>query len=89
MKLLAHALNPTHFTSGSWAKAETRFREAEQAQKQMQPDYPLPCSQQGFIYCDPLLAVPERPAWQRTLRGRRFNGRAKRWRRMNSNAEAA
>jgi hypothetical protein len=53
--------------AGRRAEAETRFREAEQMLKEMQPDYPLLYSVQGFQYCDLLLAVPERAAWQQIL----------------------
>ncbi|MBX7206758.1 MAG: toll/interleukin-1 receptor domain-containing protein [Verrucomicrobiaceae bacterium] len=50
--------------AGRRAGAETRFREAEQMQKERQPAYPLLYSLQGFQYCDLLLAAPERAAWQ-------------------------
>ena len=50
--------------AGRRAEAETRFREAEQMQAESQPDYPLLYSQGGFLYCDLLLAAPERAAWQ-------------------------
>jgi hypothetical protein len=33
-------------------------------QQEMQPDYPLLYSVQGFRYCGLLLAAPERAAWQ-------------------------
>jgi tetratricopeptide (TPR) repeat protein len=55
--------------AGRRAEAETRFREAEQIQKEMQPDYPLLYSLPGFRYCDLLLAAPERAAWQMMVRG--------------------
>ncbi|HEV2840116.1 MAG TPA: hypothetical protein VGW39_02225 [Chthoniobacterales bacterium] len=61
----AHALHQ----AGRRAEAETRFHEAEQMQKEIQPDYPLPYSLQGFLYCDLLLATPERVAWQMMLQG--------------------
>ncbi len=48
-------------------EAETLFREAEQMQKEQQPDYPLLYSLQGFRYCDLLLATSEHAAWQTTL----------------------
>ena len=48
--------------AGRRAEAETRFREAEQMQKDDQPDYPLLYSLRGFQYCDLLLAAPERAA---------------------------
>jgi hypothetical protein len=53
---------------GRRAEAETRFREAEQMQKEWQPTYPLLYSVQGFHYCDLLLAAPERAAWQMMLK---------------------
>jgi tetratricopeptide (TPR) repeat protein len=53
--------------AGRRSDAELRFREAEQIQKEMQPAYPLLYSLQGFRYCDLLLAVPERAAWQKLL----------------------
>jgi hypothetical protein len=59
----ADALHQT----GRRAEAETRFREAEQAQKENQPNYPLLYSLSGFRYCDLLLAAPERTAWQHIL----------------------
>ncbi|MER0170159.1 MAG: toll/interleukin-1 receptor domain-containing protein [Nitrosomonas sp.] len=52
--------------AGRRAEAETRFREAEQMQQERQPHNPLLYSLQGFQYCDLLLAVPERAAWQTT-----------------------
>jgi hypothetical protein len=53
--------------AGRQAAPETRFREAEQMQKEGQPDYPLLYSLAGFRYCDLLLAAPERAAWQQIL----------------------
>lgn len=53
--------------AGRRAEAETRFREAEQMQQERQPDYPLLYSLQGFLYCDLLLAAPERAAWRSIL----------------------
>ncbi len=50
--------------AGRRTEAETRFREAEQIQQEMQPDYPLLCTLQGFQYCDLLLAVAEQAAWR-------------------------
>jgi tetratricopeptide (TPR) repeat protein len=50
--------------AGRRAEAETRFREAEQMQQEMQPDYPLLYALRGFQYCDLLLADAERAAWQ-------------------------
>ena len=57
--------------AGRWIVAETRFREAEQLQKERQPAYTLLYSLRGFQYCELLLASPERAAWQIIL------GRAK------------
>ena len=59
----ADALHQT----GRRAEAETRFREAEQMQAELQPDYPLLYSLWGFRYCDLLLAAPERDTWQHFL----------------------
>ena len=56
--------------AGRRAEAETRFREAEQMQAEHQPAYPLLYSQQGFIYCDLLLAAPERAAWGEMLKAK-------------------
>jgi DNA-binding transcriptional ArsR family regulator len=53
--------------AGHAIEARTRFREAEQIQRRRQPAYPLLYSLRGFLYCDLLLATPERAAWQRTL----------------------
>jgi hypothetical protein len=50
--------------AGRRADAETRFSEAEQMQREDQPDYPLLYSVRGFHYCALLLAAPERTAWQ-------------------------
>jgi hypothetical protein len=63
-KRTAHA-NALH-QAGRRAEAETRFREAEQMQAASQ-SYPLLYSLRGFLYCDLLLAAPERSAWQITL----------------------
>ena len=48
--------------SGRRAEAEARFREAEQMQAELQPQYPLLYSPRGFRYCDLLLAEAERQA---------------------------
>jgi tetratricopeptide (TPR) repeat protein len=53
--------------TGRRPEAQTRFREAEQMQAERQPEYPLLYSLQGFLYCDLLLAEPERAAWRRFL----------------------
>jgi hypothetical protein len=53
---------------GRRSEAEARLREAEQMQaNKSQPEYPLLYSISGFQYCDLLLAVPERAAWQIVL----------------------
>ena len=52
--------------AGSHGPAESLFREAEQMQAKLQPDYPLLYFLQGFQYCDLLLAEAERAAWKRT-----------------------
>ena len=44
--------------------AVARCREAEVMQAEHQPAYPLLYAQQGFVYCDLLLAGPECAAWQ-------------------------
>ena len=48
--------------AGRRAEALESFREAEEMQAEVGPNYPLLYSQQGFIYCDLLLAAPEREA---------------------------
>jgi len=53
--------------AGRRPEAQTRFREAEQMQQEMQPHYPLLYSLGSFLYCDLLLAAPERAAWQTIL----------------------
>jgi hypothetical protein len=63
--------------AGRRAEADTRFREAEQMQKESQRDYPLLYSLQGFRYCDLLLAAPERAAWQICLESRLQSERRK------------
>jgi hypothetical protein len=50
--------------AGHRGDAEPLFGEAEQMQKEEQPDLPLLYSLQGFLYCDLLLGAPERAAWQ-------------------------
>ncbi len=54
--------------AGRRPEAQMRFREAEQMQKDDQPDYPLLYSLQGFQYCDLLLTNAERAAWRLILR---------------------
>lgn len=53
--------------AGKRIEAEALFHKAEAMQAENQSEYPLLYSLQGFRYCDLLLAVPERIAWQRTL----------------------
>ncbi|MBK6998881.1 MAG: hypothetical protein IPH35_02520 [Rhodoferax sp.] len=48
---------------GQRDSARTDFVAAEQMQAQLQPNYPLLYSLQGFRYCDLLLAEAERGAW--------------------------
>jgi tetratricopeptide (TPR) repeat protein len=55
------------YLSGQFAKAETRFREAEEMQVTSQPERHFLYSLQGFRYCNFLLAGAERAAWQRML----------------------
>lgn len=43
------------YQAGRRAEAEALFREAEELQKQRQPEHPLLYSLQGFLYCDLLL----------------------------------
>jgi tetratricopeptide (TPR) repeat protein len=45
--------------AGSQSEAESIFREAEDMQKDRQPEYPLLYSLQGFRYCDLLLSQGE------------------------------
>lgn len=64
---LRMAFRTTHAAAlhqaGRIAEAEALFREAEKMQAQRQPAYPLLYSLPGFLYCDLLLAAPERAAW--------------------------
>ena len=53
--------------SGRRVKAITRFREAEQLQSRIEPDYPLLYAAHGFRYGDLLLADAERGAWAQVL----------------------
>jgi tetratricopeptide (TPR) repeat protein len=53
--------------AGRRDEAQVRFREAEQMQKDDQPEYPRLYSLGGFRYCDLLLATSERAAWQTIL----------------------
>lgn len=62
-KRITHA--DTLHQAGRQAEAEARFREAEQMQAAIEPDYPLLYSLQGFRYCDLLLAPCERAAWRK------------------------
>jgi len=56
---------------GQSGEAGVLFHEAEQMHAHFQPKYPLLYALQGFRYCDLLLAVPERRAWQQTLADKR------------------
>jgi tetratricopeptide (TPR) repeat protein len=42
--------------AGRQSEAESLFREAEEMQKENQPEYPFLYSLQGFLYCDLLLS---------------------------------
>ncbi len=53
--------------AGRRTEAEAHFREGEQMQAERQSQYPLLYSDVGFMYCDLLLAAPERAAWQMML----------------------
>lgn len=53
--------------SGQRMEAGTLFAEAEQMQKEDQPEFDLLYSLQGFRYCDWLLAPAEQAAWRRVL----------------------
>jgi tetratricopeptide (TPR) repeat protein len=53
--------------AGRRSEAEKLFQEAEEIHAQSQAAGPQLYSLSGFQYCDFLLAVPERAAWQRTL----------------------
>jgi tetratricopeptide (TPR) repeat protein len=53
--------------AGRQAEAETRFREAEQMQKERQPGCPLLYGVAGFRYCGLLLDASERAAWRQIL----------------------
>jgi hypothetical protein len=57
---LAHA----EHEAGHGTEASELFREAEALQAELQPEYPLLYSLQGFQYCDLLLADSERSAWR-------------------------
>ena len=50
--------------SGQRAAAGTLFAEAERMQQEMQPEFDLLYSLQGFRYCDWLLAPAEQAAWR-------------------------
>ena len=61
--VLADAL----YQSGQHAKAGDLFAEAERMQEEMQPQFNLLFSVQGFQYCDWLLAPAEKAGWQHML----------------------
>src|SRR6185503_19672891 len=50
--------------SGLKAEAEAHFREAEDIQAKLHPEYPLLYSLWGYRYCDLLLAPAEVAAWR-------------------------
>jgi hypothetical protein len=50
--------------------ATALFCEAEAKQAELQPNFPLLYSLQGFQYCDLLLAAPESCAWRCSVQGR-------------------
>lgn len=52
------------------------FAEAEDLQRQRQPDYPLLYSLRGFQYCEVLLGTAERAAWASWLADKRDEGQA-------------
>ncbi len=54
---------------GQRAEAGALFADAEQMQKERQPQFELLYSLRGFLYCDWLLAPAERAAWQALLLG--------------------
>jgi len=56
--------------AGRPAESEKSFREAEEIQKEYQPDFPLLYSLQGFDFCELLLARTECAAWKWILRQR-------------------
>jgi hypothetical protein len=62
---LAYALHE----SGQRAEAGALFAEAEQMNQEMQSEFDLLYSLEGFLYCDWLLAPAERAAWQALVRG--------------------
>ncbi len=53
--------------SGQRMEAGTLFAEAERMQQEIQPQFDLLYSLQGFQYCDWLLAPAEQAAWQQVL----------------------
>ena len=53
--------------SGQRAEAGALFAEAEAMQQEMQPEFALLYSVQGFRYCDWLLAPAEEAAWRKLL----------------------
>jgi len=55
--------------AGRRGEALRGFCEAEQMLQELQPDFPLLYSLQGFRYTDLLLTAPERAAWQGTALG--------------------
>lgn len=50
--------------AGHHAEAQLRFHDAESMQVELNPSPPLVRTYGGFLYCDLLLAAPERAAWR-------------------------
>jgi len=61
-------------SAGDEDTALNLFREAEELQARRQPFYPLLYSLQGFLFCESLLALPERTAWQAEMTRSRVAG---------------
>ncbi len=55
--------------SGRRAEADSLFAEAERMQEEMQPQFDMLYSLQGFSYCDWFLAPAECAAWQALVHG--------------------
>jgi tetratricopeptide (TPR) repeat protein len=66
----------TLFQLGRWAEARILFDEAEQIQKDHQPEFPL-YFVQGFLYCDLLICQAERAAWRGVLKCREKSSHVK------------
>ena len=66
--VLRTALANTLYQAGRLKEAEAVFREAEEMQKERQPEFPLLYSLQGFQYCDLLLGQGKYREVQRRAR---------------------